>query len=417
MDTLKTYKSVYILFALICINMNTAYSQLKGPKYDERLLFKNVRGVNLSFLSQSWELKDTSSSFTVAQVSTPLVTSIPITSRLLLTVSGSMATSTNDAPEILKDTSQKPTKIENKNTLKGLSDSRLSLSYVVPGDKLWINGGLSLPTGKSKLTSEEFSVSRMVSQAGLGFRVPVAGQGVNSNLGFAYAYSYSRRIVIGFGASSTFKGAFEPVIIETNIDSVAAPKVNYNPGEDFSINSGIDYTSANKDQRISSDLTFSYYLPDQLNEKNTFQVGSRINALFLFSQKFGPTNNTLLVRGRYRFENKIFKSDSSNTSSTYPSAKQIEMQYNISTTPWQIFTISGNFEYKYHTADQFPLGNNIIKTGNVNMLSYGIDVNYPITDWILLMFATKKGSGKLVVEGTEYDANGLDFGFGVRVSI
>ncbi len=420
MITLKNFKSFYIILVLASMNINMVESQLKGPKYDERLLFKNVRGINLSFVSQEWNLADSASTkITVAQTSTPFSTSIPITTRMLLTITGSVASSSNDVPQVVTDTSGNITTLENdKYEMKGLSDTKLAMSYVVPGDKLWINGGLSFPTGQKKLTSDQFKVSRMISQAGLNFRVPIAGQGFNANLGLAYAYSYSRRIVLGFGMSGTYKGIFEPIAIE-NIEgsNTTFPNVEYNPGEDFSMNSGIDYTSANKEQRFSSDLTFSYYLPDQINNQKTFQVGPRFNALILLSQKFGPTTNVALLRGRYRLKNTIFSSDSLSTPNKYPSAKQFEFQYVLTVPVLNWFTLNGNFEYKYHTADQFPLGDKIMETGNVDMASFGVDVNAPITDWLVLMLATKKGSGKLVIEGKEYDADGFEFGLGVKISL
>ncbi|MDA0986649.1 MAG: hypothetical protein O3A55_03500 [Bacteroidetes bacterium] len=399
--------------------MNNLIGQLKGPKYDERLLFKNVRGLNLSFVSQTWKLTDSSDNNTdVTQVSTPISTSIPITNRLLITINSSLVTSKSKAPEVVVDTSGKTTSLDQPaNEMEGMSDTRVSLSYVAPNDKLWINGGINLPTGIKKLSTDQFKVSKMISQAGLGFRVPSTGQGVNTNLGLTYAYSYSRRIVLGFGASGTFKSTFEPVQIDILDTSAAKPKVDYNPGEEFSFNSGVNYISVNKDQRFSSDVTFSYYLPDQINEKNTFQTGARINGLFLFSQKFGPTNNLALLKARFRLKNKIFSSDSLNTPTEYPSATQLEFQYNISWSPAQIFTINGSLEYKFHTEDQFPLGDKIMKTGNVNMLNYGVDITYPVTDWIVIMLATKLGNGKLVVEGTEYNASGVDFGFGLKVSL
>ena len=133
------------------------------------------------------------------------------------------------------------------------------------GDKVWINGEASLPTGVTKLTENELTVATILSESSFDYRVPVFGQGTNANLRLAYAYAAQRRLILGFGASYVYKGEYQPA-------SITGFSEKYDPGDEVSVNAGLDYTSFSKTDRFSFDLTVTNYLPDKPERDNQKKI-------------------------------------------------------------------------------------------------------------------------------------------------
>jgi hypothetical protein len=355
-------------------------AQGTGSTYDERLLFQGMTGITVGASQQSWNLKDEGN---VVEQSAPTLISLPLSNRILLSVANSPAISKLDTM-----------------TLQGIADTRVGFSYVVPGDKLWVNGGVSVPTGVTKLTENELTIATLISETSLDYHVPVFGQGLNANLGLAYAYPLQRRLIVGFGASYVYKGEYQPASIEGFSQM-------YKPGDEISLNAGLDYSSFSKLSRFSVDLTVTNYFPDQLGGQNFIQSGLRFMTLAVYSVKWGPLTHQLQVRTRLRTQSELY---SSGVAEKFKSSQHYEAQYTASWSPAEWFSLSVLGEGKLHTGDQIPFGVGIFETGKAQLASAGAEAGFSITSWFGIAFNAKYGAGSVVINNITQTVTGVEFG-------
>ena len=191
--TMTVFRSLNLLFlAPLLLTSQILFAQTGGSRPDDRILFRGLSGVTIGAVQQSWSLKDSvGRKKNLSQLSAPVSATVPLTNRLLLSVS--------NVPVTVKQADASES---------ALGDTRIAASYVLPGDKIWLNGGLSLPTGKTALATDKAALASLISLAPLGCRVAVLGQGTNVNIGFAYGYAAARRFIIGVGGSYLRKGAY-----------------------------------------------------------------------------------------------------------------------------------------------------------------------------------------------------------------
>lgn len=374
-----------VLCILCVLTVEHLGAQLKGPKYDERLLFRGMTGITVGGSQQEWTLKDRGK---FLQQSVSAVLSVPISNRILLTVSNS--------PGIAKSDTMK---------LQGIADTRVAFSYVVPGDRVWINGGVSLPTGVTKLTESQLGVASIISQSALAYRVPVFGQGTNANLGFAYAFPAQRRLIVGLGASVLYKGEYQP-------SSITGLSDKYDPGDEISVNGGFDYTTFSKSSRLSADVTVTNYFPDKLNGENFIQSGLRVMAVVVYSLKWGETAHLVQFRTRQRTQSQIY---SSGVSEKFKSSQHYEFQYTASWFPMKWCSLSGLLEGKMYTGDQIPLGIDIFETGTATLASGGVEAGLAVFSSLSVSLNAKYGTGSVVIDNVKNTATGIEFGGGMRL--
>ncbi len=390
-NTFYKLRVVHIVAVVIIgFSLVTTITAQTKPAYDDKLLFKGMTGVTMGGIQQQWTIKD---SGTLAQQSAPLYVSIPIANRILLSISSAAAMAKYDTSK-----------------LNGIADTRLSVSYVLPGDKVWLLGGVNIPTGKTKLTANEMQVSSMLSQTSFATRVPVYGQGINANLGITYATSLTRRFILGFGASMFYKGKYEPV-------SAGTAKYFYDPGDEISANVGADYITFSKTYRFSFDLNGTYFLNDKLNEKNIVHSGPRIIGMFVMSTKTESFNHIVQLRSRLRGNNLYYKKDTAGVEYTekLKSAIQIEAQYSVSRALSNWLFTTGIVEIKTFTEDRFPAGTEIIKTGKAFLASLGAEGVFTFSQIIIPTLSVKYGKGNLLLNNKQYNISGIEAGLSIRV--
>ena len=364
-------------------------AQIADPVNDKSI-FRGVRGVTMGGVVQQWSIAGLG---TISQQSAPISISLPLGNRMLLSVATSgMNTSTT-------------AKVDS--SIKGIVDTRFSLSYVLPGDKVWLTAGLNFPTGKTKLdTTKLLKMTTLISQTAFNFKVPTFGQGLGGNFGLVYAGTITRRLVLGIGASYNFKGEYEPI----NLTPSANPK--YNPGDEISTNLAFNYITYSKSARLSMDVTATYFFKDKINDVIKYQSGSRAIGLISYSLKMGTFNHLLQTRMRYRLPNTRFEKDTTE----YTSSTQIEGQYSVSTrvNDWLNGTIIG--EYKSYSADQTIIAGNLVETGKAGIASLGGDAGFLFSDIIYPTVSIRYSSGTIVYEGKSYNVSGIEAGVGVKIS-
>jgi hypothetical protein len=384
----KSYiQPVHILFmtliGFVCPNFSDA--QFAKPGYDEKLLFRGMTGVTIGATEQEITLGDYG---TISQFSSPISIAVPVSQRILFTASNSGATTSRDSGGI---------------KVQGLVDTRLSLSFVLPGDKVWLTAGASIPTGKTSLSSEQLDMSTYTSQAALGYGVPIFGQGVNGNFGIAYASSITRRLVFGVGSSYSYRGAYTPV----------NGGKEYDPGDEITANAGIDYTTYSKEARFSADITGAYYLQDTYNGEKIFQSGPRIMAFLAYYLKTGDYSHLMSVRIRYRLYN-TFYHDS--TTKEYSGSIQSEFRYSLTTQLNSWLTGNVVFEPRLYTGDQIEFGTGVVETGKALIVSIGPDFLFTVSDIIIPTLSFRYLAGNITIDGGKENVSGFEAGIGIKVS-
>jgi len=341
-----------------------------------------------------WNLK-TDSTISISQQSAPISVVVPLSDRILLTAVNFGAITKSDSTKV-----------------QGVADTRLWLSYVLPGDKFWLTAGTSIPTGKTKLETGELTMMTIMSQNAFAYKVPLFGQGLNANAGLAYATPLTRRLVMGVGAAYIFRGEYEPL---------AVGGTKYNPGDEISMNVGLDYTTYSKTSRISFDGSMAYFGEDKLNGASRFQLGRRFLAVGVYSLSTEKLNHKFSVRLRYRLQN---TSITDSLSTKYDAGTQLEGQYTLTYPLNEWLTGIAAGQVKSYSTDQLPIGGaaagtgkDYIETGKTQIISLGADFLFLFSDVVTPTLTIRYSTGDITIEDTNYDVTGFEIGFALKVSL
>jgi hypothetical protein len=159
--------------------------------------------------------------------------------------------------------------------LNGLLDTRVRFSYRV-GPWGVVTMGVSLPTGKETLNSEESVVASVLSTDLLGFRESTWGQGGALTPGFAAATSAGSW---NLGAAISYRATRE-------YEPTTQQEVVYQPGNEFRIRAGAD-RNIGESGRLALGAAVHNYDTDQLDGRNLYQAGYRLRGDASYSWRSG----------------------------------------------------------------------------------------------------------------------------------
>jgi hypothetical protein len=372
-----------IMTGFILTDVSSAQIDKQG--YGDKLLFRGLTGVTIGAVQQQITLGDYG---TISQLSSPVSVAVPLSNRILFTIANSGTVTQRDSADI---------------NVKGIADTRLSFSYVLPGDKVWLTAGLSAPTGKTSLSFHQLEMSTFTSQPALGYKVPVFGQGLNGNVGVAFASSITRRLVIGIGTSYSYRGKYSP----------SSGSKDYDPGDEVTGNIGLDYTTFSKAARFSADVTGAYYLQDTYDGTKIFQSGPRIMATLAYSVKTENYSHLFMARARYRFYNTFYQDSISHQ---YDGSIQSEFRYTITRQLNNWLTGSLAVEPRIYTGDQMELGAGVVETGKAFIVSVGPDFLFTVSETFIPTVSVRYLTGNITIDGGEHTVSGLEAGIGLKVS-
>jgi hypothetical protein len=129
--------------------------------------------------------------------------------------------------------------------LKGFSDTQFSLGYKIPSSNLILDGGISIPTGQTELSLEEFQTTQLISQSIFGMQTPSFGQGMNIFFGASYIIPVSKGFVLGAGLSYQIRSEYQPMKL-VNMD--------YAPSDEITATAGLD-VKLDEVSSLTGDLT------------------------------------------------------------------------------------------------------------------------------------------------------------------
>jgi len=164
-----------------------------------------------------------------------------------------------------------------ENDLKGFSDMQILARHTFAEYNLSLNGGINIPSGKTKLNQEEFLTSQVISNDLFNLRTPGFGQGMNIFFGVTWLNALSDNFVIGTGLSYQVKGEYQP--LEDNPSK-------YNPSNEISATAGFDM-KLDQTSTLTGDVTGIFYGSDELDGEKIFSSGTRLIADILYKKYFG----------------------------------------------------------------------------------------------------------------------------------
>jgi hypothetical protein len=260
---MKRFLKFYLLLILILSGRN--FSQ---DIYSER----PVATVNLIPVYEYWSINDSSDFSEFTNVITAGYNPFKNTSFRLVTRYASVGANIGNV----------------SNNLSGLSDLQIMIKHRFPDENITIDGGLNIPSGKTKLNPEEFVTTQIISQELFGLRTSNFGQGLNAFLGVTWLHPMSDNVVIGAGVSYQVKSEYQPL-------SVVEDK--YTPSNEVSLTAGLDI-KLSETQTVSGDFTGIFYGSDQLNGNDVFSSGNRLifNARYRQFFAFNYLTISLLYR-------------------------------------------------------------------------------------------------------------------------
>jgi len=265
---LKNYGCAVLFLLLICARLLPGQTNPGG--------FERYINGSSQVCYQYWKAKDDQ----VQQFTVPMTFVLPVNENLILNMVTGPAFSNLATKDVY--------------SLNGFSDTRLSGSYLFNNEKVLLTFGTNIPSGKSALTQEEFSVASVLASHALNFRAPILGQGLDFSTGVAVVHDYAD-FVFGAGLGYLYRGKYQPF---------ADYDYNYDPGNEFSFSGGVDYFIG-RQNKLMFDISYTLFGNDNANGSKVFKSGNRlsIQAVAYFQREF--ISYIFSLRNRIQAKNHI----------------------------------------------------------------------------------------------------------------
>ncbi len=207
---------------------------------------------------RTWSLKQDGAKLgTVSQWHVPLVATVPMGSTADLVLFSSGAFSRTNPEQA------------SGNSLNGATDVTAQLFVRLLQDRLLLQAGAGLPTGKTKLTPEELGVAQALAIPVLGFRVKDYGTGFDFTGGASMAFPLAPGVTAGVGAGFLSHGKY--TLVENGGD--------YKPGSEASVSGGVDLKGEPREGGrpvLHLDAVYRIYASDELHSQKVFQEGNQL---------------------------------------------------------------------------------------------------------------------------------------------
>lgn len=256
--------------------------------------FIRNRYLRLGFHAKLWEFEDDSG---FLEVALPMIYSMPMGRRFALDVVASpFGAGIYDGS--LRDPS-------NGEKIISLSDTYVRASYIIGDNQVLLTVGFGIPSGKTELNNEEFTIASIAANRALANPVSNFGTGSNVNVGLAFAREIGSW-VFGFGVGFSRRGEYNLNALGGTID----------PGDEINVTIGADKNFGSA--KFTGDVIYTMYKEDQSNVLSPYQAGDKlyINGRLIFT--LGFLNPVILSAG-----NRI-RADNSSRSQTFQNGNEFE---------------------------------------------------------------------------------------------
>ena len=191
----------------------------------------------------------------------------------------------------------------------GLSDTWIQANYEIQEDRLMLNAGICLPTGKTRLDTNQYVLSKeMLSRNIFQYRLPLYGQGFSMKMGIMYAIPLTEQAMLGLGGQYIKRRPYHPVVYEYTYKSLNGQDMTgrwdseYQPGDEATFQVGVDFL-ATKNLRLSVDGLYTYYWRDRLAGEEVYGAGGKLtlnaDAYYRYAlEKYVWVHSTFRSRGK-----------------------------------------------------------------------------------------------------------------------
>jgi hypothetical protein len=180
-------------------------------------------------------------------------------------------------------------------TISGLLDTELRLSWnAIPGRLLvFVNAGL--PTGTETVTLEELSVVTVVATDVIGFAASTVGSGGGVGAGFAGAVPLGRSWALGLGGGVRGPFSYQPIVGDTN---------TLRPGIDVRLRAGVEGSLARRTY-LRTAVVLAHRRKDEVGGTTRNGIGNRFIGYLSLEQGLGNASLNLYVFDVFRTDPQI----------------------------------------------------------------------------------------------------------------
>lgn len=268
------------LFLFIAVWLNTANLLDAAVQFNYPA---HLGTLSSGFYFRSWSIQEGDNYYRISQAAFPLTTVSPITNKINLLFATSHSTA-----------------LMNRNLedgLQGIADGKIKAFYQIIPNHLLLNGGISIPFGKNRLSTEEINVAEVLYESVLGFGVTRFGEGLDSEFGVSSAFRLTNTITIGAGLGFLNKGEYE---FHKN------SPITFKPGNEYSFSIGIDLNSDSLFFR--NDILYKSYSTDKLDSEPYLKQGTQFEITSRMSYRIFPATINFLVKHVYKSDNQFYGS-------------------------------------------------------------------------------------------------------------
>ena len=274
--------------------------------------------------------------------------------------------------------------------LSGLSDTWMRLTYVLPGERFLVNVGVGVPTGKTGLSSDEFGLSRILSENVFRFRLPSWGQGLNTKIGLAAAHPVRDNMVLGAGVNYVIKQAYHPLEDGT---------IEYQPGDEFNIFFGFDLQFSDIG-RWNADFVYTLYGVDRLNGSEVFGSGNRLMVHTSVLLGIGDGFLSAFLRWRQKGKNEYWMGTTLESEILNSNGSQIELD-----AVWEFYR-NEDWRFNFLAEGRLYAKNEYGERGS-RIFGGGVGLTYRLQQNIHFRFHAKILKGSLLTQ-QEINLSGLE---------
>lgn len=181
----------------------------------------------------------------------------------------------------------------NDNKINGLTDAKAQVSASFMNDQLLVSGGLSLPTGQTKLSPDEQALLSWLASDFLNFPIKNPGEGLNlfGQIGIA---TPAGGWVLGASGAVYLAGKYTPYDNDRE----------YQPGSRLVVNFGAEREWPSR-HKAGADFIVIYSTDDKVEGESIFRDGMQFDSRIHASLAFGKSNLEAGVRYILRAKDKI----------------------------------------------------------------------------------------------------------------
>jgi hypothetical protein len=186
-------------------------------------------------------------------------------------------------------------------TLSGVTNTTVNLSVPVLHDRVTFAAAVVLPTGKARYTDDEAQVAGVMAADLLPFRLSNFGSGSALDLSSQFAASVGG---VNLGARLGYQMGQE-------FDLLEGGSFAYRPGNQAYARIAADGDIG--DSRAAAQVTVYTFSDDQLNSKNLYRSGTRVQALASYSMPAGHASTLQAYVGAQHRQHGTFLDGSAET--------------------------------------------------------------------------------------------------------